>query len=65
MNDKIGRIAMARIELTLDIVRERLRVYRRAGANTLQVNLDGKTLDERLATLGQVVELVREVNAEP
>ena len=47
------------------MVRERLRVHKRAGVNTLQVNPDGQTLDERLATLGRLVELVKEVNVEP
>jgi F420-dependent oxidoreductase-like protein len=50
---------------TEDMVRERLRVHRYAGVNTLQVNHDGKTLDERLATLARLVELVREINDEP
>jgi F420-dependent oxidoreductase-like protein len=50
---------------TEDMVRERLRVHRYAGVNTLQVNPDGKTLDERLATLARLVELVREINDEP
>ena len=49
---------------TEDMVRERLRVHRHAGVNTLQVNPDGQTLDERLATLGRLVELVKEVSAE-
>ena len=46
------------------MVRERLSAHRRAGVNTLQVNPEGKTLDERLATLARVLELVEEVNAE-
>jgi F420-dependent oxidoreductase-like protein len=49
---------------TEDMVRERLGAHRHAGVNTLQVNPDGQTLDERLATLGRLVELVREINAE-
>lgn len=49
---------------TDDMVRERLRVHRNAGVNTLQVNPDGQTLNERLATLGRLLELVKEVNAE-
>ena len=44
---------------TEDMVRERLRVYEQAGVNTLQVNPDGQTLDERLATLARLVELVK------
>jgi F420-dependent oxidoreductase-like protein len=50
---------------TEEMVRERLRVHRHAGVNTLQVNPDGQTLDERLATLARLVELVREINHEP
>ncbi len=50
---------------TEDMVRERLRIHQRAGVNTLQVNPEGQTLNERLAILGRLVELVREVNAEP
>lgn len=49
---------------TEEMVRERLHIHQRAGVNTLHVNPDGQTLDERLATLGRLVELVREVNAE-
>ena len=50
---------------TEDMVRERLRIHRHAGVNTLQVNPDGQSLDERLATLALLVELVKEINAEP
>jgi F420-dependent oxidoreductase-like protein len=50
---------------TEEMVRERLRTHRHAGVNTLQVNPDGQTLDERLATLARLVELVREINDEP
>lgn len=46
------------------MVRERLRAHRRAGVNTLQVNPEGQTLDERLAALALLVELVRKVDAE-
>ena len=46
------------------MVRERLRVHRRAGVNTLLVNPDGKTPGERLATLARLLELVREVDSE-
>jgi hypothetical protein len=31
----------------------------------LQVDPDGQTLDERLAILARLVELVKEINAEP
>ncbi|GHO74011.1 FMN-dependent monooxygenase [Ktedonobacter sp. SOSP1-85] len=50
---------------TENMVRERLRAHRRAGVNTLQVDPAGQTLDERLATLARLVELVKEINAEP
>jgi len=49
---------------TEDMVRQRLRAHRQAGVNTLQVNPDGKTLDERLATLARLVEFVKEINNE-
>jgi hypothetical protein len=46
------------------VVKERLRRYRAAGVTTLQAKLGGG-LDEALATLGQLVDLVAEVDAEP
>ncbi len=49
---------------TQEMVRERLRAHRHAGVNTLQVNPDGQTLSERLTILGQLVDLVNEVNME-
>ena len=49
---------------TENMVRERLRIHRRAGVTTLQVNPDGQTLEQRLATLARLVELVKEVDAE-
>ncbi len=44
---------------TEEMVRERLRAYQQAGVNTLQVNPDGETLDERLANLARLIELVK------
>jgi len=49
---------------TEGMVRERLRVHKHAGVNTLMVNPEGQTLDERVATLARLMELVEEVNAE-
>lgn len=49
---------------TEEMVRERLRVHRRAGVNTLHVSPAGRTLDERLATLARLGELVKEIDAE-
>jgi F420-dependent oxidoreductase-like protein len=43
-------------------VRERIRAYRDAGVTTLRVQPAGRDLTERLATLGQMMELVREVD---
>ena len=47
------------------VVRERLREYRDCGVNTLRVNPIGNTTDERIAGLGQLMELVEEINREP
>lgn len=41
------------------MIRERLRVYARAGITTIRVEPAGDTLDSRLATLGRLLELVR------
>lgn len=46
------------------MVRERLRVYRAAGLNTLRITPEGATAGERLATLARLIALVREVEAE-
>jgi F420-dependent oxidoreductase-like protein len=47
---------------TEDMVRQRLRVYQAVGVTTLRVEPDGKTLDERLITLAQLMNLVEEVS---
>ncbi len=44
---------------TESMVRERLSTYRGAGVTTLRVEPAGETLDERLATLARVLDLVR------
>ena len=49
---------------THEMVKDRIRVYRDAGVTTLRVEPEGKTFDERLETLGRLMELAREVNAE-
>ncbi len=49
---------------TEEMVRERLRKHRDAGVNTLNVAPDGQTLQERVAALGRLVELVKEVDGE-
>jgi F420-dependent oxidoreductase-like protein len=47
------------------MVRARIRAYRTAGITTLRVEPDGGTLDERLTTLGRVMDLVKSVASEP
>ncbi|WP_030926854.1 LLM class flavin-dependent oxidoreductase [Streptomyces sp. NRRL S-646] len=47
---------------TESMVRARLRVWREAGVNTVRLYPAGQTLDDRLATLGRAIELVREVD---
>ncbi|MFF8320822.1 LLM class flavin-dependent oxidoreductase [Streptomyces bobili] len=49
---------------TEDMVRERLRVWRDAGVDTVRFYPAGETLDARLTTLGRAVELVRSVEGE-
>ena len=49
---------------TPDMIRERLRIHRDAGVTTLLVATEGDTVQERLAILGQLVDMVNEVNAE-
>ncbi len=46
------------------IVRERLREYAACGVTTLRVSPMGATLDERLDGLGQLMDLISEVNTE-
>lgn len=48
---------------TKDRVRERLRVHQAAGVTTLRVEPDGETLERRLEVLGQLIELVREIDS--
>jgi F420-dependent oxidoreductase-like protein len=47
-----------------DEIRRRLREHRDCGVDTLRVGPIGETLDERVAGLGQLMELVDEVNNE-
>jgi F420-dependent oxidoreductase-like protein len=46
------------------MVKDRLRLYRRAGITTLQAKLDGNR-QQKLDTLAQLLDLVGEINAEP
>ncbi|MGW7529979.1 LLM class flavin-dependent oxidoreductase [Streptomyces sp. NPDC054783] len=45
---------------TEDMVRQRLRVWRDAGVNTVRLYPAGDTMEARLVTLGRAIELVRE-----
>ncbi|WP_406497973.1 LLM class flavin-dependent oxidoreductase [Streptomyces sp. NBC_01604] len=49
---------------TEDMVRERLRVWRDAGVDTVRFYPAGESLDARLATLGRAIELVRDIEDE-
>ena len=46
---------------TETMVRERLRVWRDAGVNTVHLYASGDTLDARLTTLGRAIDLVHEI----
>ena len=46
------------------MVRERLRIHQQAGVTTLRVSPDGQTLGERINILGELVDLVKQVNRE-
>ncbi|MBE4733994.1 LLM class flavin-dependent oxidoreductase [Streptomyces caniscabiei] len=69
--DRDGAAALVTDEMVLattligteEMVRERLRVWRAAGVDTVRFYPAGDTLDARLTTLGRAVELVREVKA--
>lgn len=50
---------------TEPMVRERLRVWRDAGVDTVRLYPAGETLDTRLATLARAIDLVREIDAGP
>jgi alkanesulfonate monooxygenase SsuD/methylene tetrahydromethanopterin reductase-like flavin-dependent oxidoreductase (luciferase family) len=46
---------------TETMVRERLRVWRDAGVNTVRLYPSGDTLDARLTTLARAIDLVHEI----
>jgi F420-dependent oxidoreductase-like protein len=48
-----------------DEVRRRLREYRDCGIDTLRVNPMGGTLDEQVSGLGRLLDVARQVDAEP
>ena len=70
--DREGAAARVPVEIGLrtnligppEEIRRRLREYRDCGVNTLRVGPMGDSLDQRLAGLGQLLDLVADVNAE-
>ena len=48
---------------TREMVRARLQAHRDAGVNTVRVQAMGQTIEEQVETLGQLMELVKEVSA--
>ncbi|MGW5173706.1 LLM class flavin-dependent oxidoreductase [Streptomyces sp. NPDC004082] len=70
--DRDGAAALVTDEMVLattligteDMVRDRLRVWRDTGVDTVRLYPAGDTLDARLTTLGRAVELVRGIEAE-
>ena len=48
---------------TEDMVRERLRVWRDAGVDTVRLYPNGETLDAKLTTLGRALDLVRSLRS--
>ncbi|MET7699596.1 LLM class flavin-dependent oxidoreductase [Streptomyces sp. NPDC005485] len=69
--DRDGAAALVTDEMVLattligteNMVRERLRVWRDAGVDTVRFYPAGDTLEARLATLGRAIELVRDIEA--
>jgi F420-dependent oxidoreductase-like protein len=67
--DRDGAAALVTDEMVLattligteSMVRERLKVWQDAGVDTIRMYPAGDTLDARLATLGQAIELVHEI----
>ncbi|HEY8171522.1 MAG TPA: LLM class F420-dependent oxidoreductase [Dehalococcoidia bacterium] len=49
---------------TDDMITRRMRTYRDAGVTTLRLHPDGRTLPERLETLGRALNIVKSVNEE-
>ncbi|MFG3659764.1 LLM class flavin-dependent oxidoreductase [Streptomyces sp. NPDC047706] len=70
--DRDGAAALVTDEMVLattligteEMVRQRLRVWRDAGVDTVRLYPAGETLQARLDTLGRAIELVREVDGE-
>lgn len=71
--DRDGAAALVTDEMVLgttligteDMVRDRLRVWRDVGVDTVRFYPAGETLDARLTTLGRALDLVRDIEREP
>jgi alkanesulfonate monooxygenase SsuD/methylene tetrahydromethanopterin reductase-like flavin-dependent oxidoreductase (luciferase family) len=71
--DRDGAAALVTDEMVLattligteDMVRERLRVWRDAGVDTVRLYPAGETLDAKLTTLGRALDLVRATEDRP
>lgn len=69
--DRDGAAALVTDEMVLGttligtepMVRERLRVWRDAGVDTVRLYPAGDTLDERLSTLAKAIDMVREIGS--
>jgi alkanesulfonate monooxygenase SsuD/methylene tetrahydromethanopterin reductase-like flavin-dependent oxidoreductase (luciferase family) len=69
--DRDGAAALVTDEMVLGttligtepMVRERLRVWRDAGVDTVRLYPAGDTLDARLSTLARAIDLVREIGS--
>ncbi len=48
---------------TPEMIADRLRLYRDVGVTTIRAGLPGSDLTERLLTLGQLMDVVADVNA--
>lgn len=71
--DRDGAAALVTDEMVLSTtligtqssVRQRLRAWRDAGVSTVRLYPAGQTLDDRLSTLAQAIDLVRDVSGSP
>jgi alkanesulfonate monooxygenase SsuD/methylene tetrahydromethanopterin reductase-like flavin-dependent oxidoreductase (luciferase family) len=49
---------------TEQMVRDRMRVWRDVGIDTLRIYPEGRTLDERIDTLGRAMDIINDLNSE-
>ncbi|MEX0785382.1 MAG: LLM class F420-dependent oxidoreductase [Dehalococcoidia bacterium] len=58
-------VVMTNLLGTEAMVKDRIRAYRDAGVTTLRVDPAGRSVTERLETLGRTIDLVNAISAEP